>query len=82
MPPVLARRSASIPTLVSLSKLFHLVPAALKSRHAERSTEWAVTAAALAMESSEGGEGQGTGSVMFKLVFSMFLVLLGGVFAG
>jgi len=82
MPPVLARRTASIPTLFSLSRLAHLVPAALEKRHEKRSTtEWAVTAAAIALNEGEGG-GDNSAGLMFKLLLSVALVLLGGVFAG
>lgn len=82
MPPVIARRTAALPTIVSLSKLLHLIPAALNSKHAKRGAQLAMAAGAtLAEHDGEGGEEAGT-EKMAKLIFSVGLVLLGGVFAG
>lgn len=82
MPPILARRSASIPTLFSLSKLIHLVPAAIKQgSHVKRDNEWIVNTAVGVLNESVGEDGPHP-ELMFKLLLSVGLVLLGGVFAG
>lgn len=81
MPPLSGRSAGSLPTLVSLGKLLHLIPAAIKSRHAKRGAEWAINAASMALEEGEGEE-EPAPELMFKLILSVGLVLLGGVFAG
>lgn len=81
MAPVNIRRSpaSSAATVVSLSKLLHLVPAILSNSHVKRGTEFVI-----AGHGGGGEEGPPAESpeYMFKLVMAMAFVILGGVFAG
>ncbi|KAI9637481.1 uncharacterized protein MKK02DRAFT_23698 [Dioszegia hungarica] len=97
MPPVLGlarsrRASAAVPTLLSISKLLRLIPSALNSavtsaRSLDKRAyvQWGLTElATLAKEKEPEAPEDPPGSPKFlwKLVLSVCLVLLGGVFAG
>ena len=97
MPPVLGlarsrRASAAVPTLLSISKLLRLIPSALNSavtsaRSLDKRAyaQWGLTElATLAKEKEPESPEDPPGSPKFlwKLVLSVCLVLLGGVFAG
>ena len=85
MPPAIPRRSlrSSLPTLLSLSKLFHLIPQAATSSSRHKLTggaDWAVNAAANAPIEPE--DPPDSPIFWWKLGLSICLVLAGGVFAG
>lgn len=82
-PPRLAYRrhaSTAMPTLFSLSKLFSLA----SPRNMKRGAEYIMVASAEAGTGAPEGPEDPPNSPRFwwKLGFSAFLVLLGGVFAG
>lgn len=78
MAPVSIRRSpaSSAATVVSLSKLLHVIPAILSSRHVKRGVEFAIA------KTEEEGPPEDSPEYMFKATLAMVFVLLGGVFAG
>ncbi|KLT40691.1 DUF21-domain-containing protein [Cutaneotrichosporon oleaginosum] len=80
MAPVSIRRSpaSSAATVVSLSKLLHIVPAVLSNAHVKRGAEFVIAG------HGGGGEGPPTESpeYMFKLIMALAFVILGGIFAG
>lgn len=78
MAPVTLRRSpaSSAATVVSISKLLHLIPAALSSAHVKRGVEFAVN------KMEEEGPPEDSPEYMLKLILAAVFVLLGGVFAG
>lgn len=77
MAPVSFRRSpaSSLPTVVSLSKLLHLIPHAFSNQHVKRGLQ-------VAMKEHEPEVPGESPEYMLKLLLSVVLVLLGGVFAG
>lgn len=80
MAPVNIRRSpaSSAATVVSLSKLLHLVPAILSNSHVKRGSEFVIA--------GHGGHAEDppaeSPEYMFKLVMALAFVILGGIFAG
>lgn len=77
MAPISMRRTtaSSLPTVVSLSKLLHLIPHAFSNEHVKRGFQ-------VAMKETEPEIPEDSPEYMLKLLFSVALVLLGGVFAG
>lgn len=78
MAPVSIRRSpaSTVPTVVSLSKLFGVIPAIVSNRHVKRGVEFAINKA------EEEGPPADSADYMFKLILSAAFVILGGIFAG
>jgi hypothetical protein len=90
MPPLTRGPAAarSIPTLLSISKLLHLVPAAItSSSHLQKRNTWSNAGMSYLAEAGGGGavepeDPPDSPQFWWKFGLSVGLVLLGGVFAG
>ncbi|KAK4688587.1 metal transporter CNNM, partial [Tremellales sp. Uapishka_1] len=89
MPPLRRSAKAALPTLLSITKLFQLVPQLFSNTVAsspglmKRGGAWGTSAVQMLAEAPEGPEDPpGSPQFIFKLVISAGLVLAGGVFAG
>lgn len=90
MPPLTRGPAAarSLPTLLSISKLLHLVPAAITSSpHMQKRNGWTSSGMSYLAEAGGGGtiepeDPPDSPQFWWKFGLSVGLVLLGGVFAG